>query len=97
MEKSAFGPLAARTYVNLCSVDSGISSIHSRITRAVRVCHRYRCRQIPAFCDDTDWPVLEWEMLLNQNGEPLSGEAQETSWFYTPEDREGGETPVNDP
>lgn len=53
-------------------------------------CDRYRCRQIPAFCDDTDWPILEWAMLFDQNGDPLSGEAQEASWFYTPEDREGG-------
>lgn len=53
------------------------------------VCYRYRCRQIPAFCDDTDWPVLEWEMLFDQNGDPLGGESQGDSWFYTPEDREG--------
>lgn len=52
-------------------------------------CNRYRCRQIPAFCDDTDWPVLEWEMLFDSNGDPLNGQAQEASWFYTPEDREG--------
>lgn len=50
---------------------------------------RFRCRQIPAFCDDVDWPVLEWEMLLDQDGNALSGEAQEESWFYTPTDREG--------
>lgn len=50
---------------------------------------RFRCRQIPAFCDDVDWPVLEWEMLFDQDGNALSGEAQEESWFYTPTDREG--------
>ncbi|CAM9426180.1 unnamed protein product, partial [Ectocarpus fasciculatus] len=49
----------------------------------------YRCRQIPAFCDDTEWPVLEWQILFDQYGNPLSGNAQEDSWFYTPEDREG--------
>lgn len=59
--------------------------------RTAIVCleYRYRCRQIPAFCDDVDWPVLEWEMLYDQHGEPLSGEEQEESWFYTPTDREG--------
>lgn len=50
---------------------------------------RYRCRQIPAFCDDVQWPVLEWEMLYDTQGEPLSGESQAGSWFYTPDDRQG--------
>lgn len=63
---------------------------HGKIMRlGLHACNRYRCRQIPAFCDDTEWPILEWEMLFDQNGEPLSGEAQETSWFYTPEGQEG--------
>lgn len=51
--------------------------------------HRYRCREIATFCDDVDWPVLDWKMLLDQDGHALPGEAQEGSWFYTPEDREG--------
>lgn len=50
---------------------------------------RHRCRQIPTFCDDVDWPVLKWEMLFDQNGDPLSGVEQENSWFYTPPGREG--------
>lgn len=50
---------------------------------------RYRCRQIPWFCDDVDWPVLQWEMLFDTEGTPLSGQAQEGSWFYTPDYLEG--------
>ncbi|CAM9147362.1 unnamed protein product, partial [Choristocarpus tenellus] len=49
----------------------------------------YRCRQIPFFCDDIDWPVLEWKFLFNENGEAEDGATQETSSFYTPEDHEG--------
>lgn len=80
-------------YVHWRSAQSGSPTFP--VQTLLCTCKRYRCRQIPAFCDDTEWPVLEWEMLFNQNGEPLNGEAQETSWFYTPEDREGVENPVN--
>ncbi|CAM9682036.1 unnamed protein product, partial [Discosporangium mesarthrocarpum] len=50
----------------------------------------YRCRKIPSFCDDVEWPVLEWEFLFDQDGLPLDGATQEASSFYTPDDR-GGE------
>lgn len=31
-------------------------------------------------------------MLYDNDGDPLGGEAQEESWFYTPVDREGDRT-----
>lgn len=44
---------------------------------------------MPAFCGDVEWPVLEWEMLFDQHGVALPGEAQEESWFHTPKNRAG--------
>ncbi|CAM9249368.1 unnamed protein product, partial [Phaeothamnion confervicola] len=39
----------------------------------------YKCRDIPFFCDDKDWPEVEWDWVYDSSGAVANGATQEAS------------------